>query len=288
MKLDLRALFGCLLCWTAFSCFASDDYKDASELERTGNLWKKGEPIPAKLLEYRASWDKGSCFPIPGGTEMLFQGITNYSLLREVIFLPQIDAQVFSNSVNSAITLVGPTRFFSDSMEILATRPELARQDRFKALKKQSTIKHIVIDSLYITFADMAPDEAKKVLNQIAAELQTGKTWHDVFWKYLEAYESSYDDKSSDGTIIRRKRSKIGNLGDFVLAANGNPLFSYREDWMPKGNIKKQFTAKVGDILILSDKEDLSSFPDLNEKATGERFVLYKIREVYDGKASKP
>ena len=172
-------------------------------------------------------------------------------------------------------------------MEFLKERPELAKQDRFKAVQKQAAVKHIVVDSLYITYPDMAPDSAKKVLDQIAAELRTGKAWHDVYRKFMEAYACSYEYKFIDGTTIKGNRSKIGNLGDFVLPANRNPLFSFREEWMPREHIKKLFAAKAGDILILFDKEDLSNFPDLREKETGERFVLYKVREVYSGKNPK-
>ena len=52
---------------------------------------------------------------------------------------------------------------------------------------------------------------------------------------------------------------------------------------MPKKHVKKLFTSKVGDILIMFDKEDLSHFPDLSEKETGERYVLHRAREVYSG-----
>jgi hypothetical protein len=100
----------------------------------------------------------------------------------------------------------------------------------------------------------------------------------------MERYEYPYEDRLSDGTIIRGKRSKIGNLGDFVLPANGSPLVSFMTDWMPKAHIRKLFEATAGDILILFDKEDLSSFPDLKDKETGERYVLHRVREVYDGK----
>ena len=277
-------VLGFVLVCTPLSCWADDNYTAASGLERTSNAWKPGEPIPAKLLDYRASWHKGSCFPDPGGTEMVIGGITNYPLLREIVFLPQIDSRVFSNAVNHVVALVGPTRFFTDVKARLNEMPGLEQQERFKTLKKQSKLKHIVVDSLYITIADMAPELAKKILGEIEVELQGGKPWHDVYWKYMERYECPYEDKSIDGTIIKGKRSKIGNLGDFVLPANRSPLVSFRTDWMPKAHVRKLFAAHAGDILILFDKEDLSSFPDLKDKETGERYVLHRVREVYSGK----
>jgi hypothetical protein len=233
-------------------------------------------------LEYRTSRND-SCFPNPRGTEMVFQGITNYPLLREIVFLPKIDLRVFSNAVVNAVTVAGPARFFTDFTAGLKEKPEWEKQDRFTMLAKQAKVKHVVVDSLYITFADMAPDTAGKVLSAIKDELRSGKRWHDVYWRFMETYECPYEEKFSDGTVNKGKRSKIGNLGDFVLPANGNPLFSYRKDWMPKGHIKTLLGASVGDILILFDKEDLSRFQGLSEKETGERFILYQVREIYGG-----
>jgi len=263
-------------------CSASDDYTEAAEIERVGNAWKTGEPVPLKLLEYHTSRD-GSCFPSPRGTEMLFGTITNYALLREIVLLPQVDSRVFSNAVINAVVTAGPNRFFSDFSEAVKKRPELEQSAKIKMLERQSKVRHIAVDSLYITFADMAPDAARKVLGEISVELREGKPWHDVYWKYMEKYESPYEDKALDGTIIRGTRSKIGNLGDFVLAANHNPLFSFRQDWMPKKHVEKLFAAKAGDIVILSDKEDLSNFPSRSETQTGQRFVLHRVREVYSG-----
>ncbi|MDB6066843.1 MAG: hypothetical protein JWR26_3051 [Pedosphaera sp.] len=151
-------------------------------------------------------------------------------------------------------------------------------------LQRQSKVRHIVVDSLYINFHDMPADAAHKVLDQIADELKEGRPWHDVYWKYMEQYEYAYEEKLGDGSVIKGKRTKICNLGDFVLAENGNPLISFREDWMPKEHIKALFELKVGDILIRFDKEDLSRFPTLSEKQTGERYVLHRVREVYSGK----
>jgi|GraSoiStandDraft_4_1057263.scaffolds.fasta_scaffold274007_2 hypothetical protein len=262
----------------------ADSYSFASELERAGNSWQQGEPIPPQLLAYRPSYEKYSCFPNPDGTEMIFQGITNFALLREVMFLPHIDARVFSNAVNSALHAEGPTRFFQAVQANLDQKPQLGRGARIKALTKQSKVKHIVVDSLYITFADMPPADAGKVLEDIRSELQNGKKWHDVYWKFMEQYEFPYEQKLTDGTVIKGKRTRVGNLGDFILAANNNPLFTYREEWMPKAHVKRLFAANVGDVLILWDKEDLSRFPDLKGKETGERQVLYQVREVYRGK----
>jgi hypothetical protein len=283
MNPNLGFLLSFVVFGTVLNGSAADDYVDAVELAQAGNSWKEGEPIPIKLLEYRSSHEDGSCFPNPRGTESLFGAITNYTLLREIAFLPEIDSRVFSNSVNNAVVIAGPNRFFRDLAAALKQHPELEKWERFRMIKKQSKVRHIVVDSLYITFADMVPDSARKVLNEISLEFQAGKPWHDVYLKFAEKYECPYEDRSVNGTINMGTRTKIGNLGDFVLPANRNALFSYRESLMPKEHIKKLFAVHLGDILILYDKEDLSRYPELAEKETGERYVLHRVREVYNG-----
>lgn len=278
------AILPCLAFFGVVGASAADDYKEAASLERAGNSWEGGEPIPPGLLDFHKSWDTGSCFPNPRGTKMLFGSITNYALLWKIVLLPDTDLRIFTNAVNQAVVVGGPNKFFHDLAAAIKEQPRLQKNGRTKMLVKQSRVKHIVIDSLYIPFANMAPTAAWTTLDAISSELQEGKPWHDVYWKFMERYETPYEDKISDGTIIKGNRSKIGNLGDFVLPANRHPMFSFREDWMPKSHLKKLFAAKAGDILILFDKEDLSQFPDLAESETGERYVLHQVREVYSGR----
>jgi len=282
----LLASLSCLVFFGVVDAFAADDYKEAAELERLGNSWKADGPIPSKLLDYRKSWDEGSCFPNPRGTEELFQSITsitNYALLWEIVLLPDTDPRVFTNAVKQAVIVAGPNSFFHDFSDALKKRPELQTASRIKVLEEQSRVRHIVVDSLYIRFADMAPSAARRTLDEISRDLQEGKPWHDVYRKFHAKYETSYKYKTIDGKIIKGKRSKIGNLGDFVLPVNGHPMFSYRKDLMPKSHVKKLLAAKAGDILILFDKEDLSRYPTLAAKQTGERYVLHRVREVYRG-----
>lgn len=265
--------------------FATDKFPESEAVQavRAANTWKQGEKIPAKLLTYRSSSD-GSCFPNPTGTEMLFAAITNYSFLWEIAFLPEVDSRVFSNSVGRALIIAGPTRFFSDLATTRKDRPELEKRERMAMLKKQSRVRQVVVDSLYISFADMTPEAARKVLEEISLELRQGKPWGDVYRQFMKRYECPYEQRLSIGTVIKGIRTKIGNLGDFFLSENGNTLFSYREDWLPKNHHKNLFAANVGEIIILFDKEDLSRFPELSAKETGERYVMYHIREVYAGK----
>ena len=118
---------------------AANTSTEVVKLTRAGNSWKKGQKIPPKLLEFRSSND-GFCFPSLRGTSALFGAITNYALLWEIAFLPRVDSRVFSNSVNQALIVAGPTRFFSDLMTTLRDNPELEKQERIAVLKAQSRV----------------------------------------------------------------------------------------------------------------------------------------------------
>ena len=166
---------GLVLWWGAAVGYAAEDSKFWEDLPKRADAWKKGEPIPPELLEYRSSHQEGACFPDPRGTYSIFAGLTNYALLREISFTPKIDDRVFTNAVNNAIRLGGPTRFFADLTAFRAENPNLSKLKRIKALQKQASLKHIVVDIIFIDFVDMAPDAAMQALQSMKAELQGGK-----------------------------------------------------------------------------------------------------------------
>src|SRR6266566_243547 len=126
MKKLVALLSGLALFGVVFIASAADNYKEAAELERVGDSWKEGEPIPLKLLDYRTSSD-GSCFPNPRGTEMLFGSITNYPLLWHIVLLPNTDLGVFTNAVIDAIIVGGPNRFFHDLANTVKKQRELQK-----------------------------------------------------------------------------------------------------------------------------------------------------------------
>jgi hypothetical protein len=70
MKATLAFAMCMVVVGTVLDAFAADSFTEAAELVRTGNTWKKGQEIPAKLLKYHTS-DDGSCFPNPRGTDVL-------------------------------------------------------------------------------------------------------------------------------------------------------------------------------------------------------------------------
>jgi hypothetical protein len=263
--------------------------KAASEAERkdlvnAANQWKAGEPISFKLLEYKPAQRDGYCFPWPDGTEMLFGGITNYAFFKAVLERPATDLRILTNALGCGLRLVGPNRFFTDALAQIRLRPELVLESPAMTwIKAQAAVKHVFVDSLYISFARMKQKLAAETLDQIRSDLQRGTNWDRAlrFWSWKLEYKEV--EPRVDGRKVTLTLSRIGNLGDFILPQNENPLFSFREDWMPRAHKQKLLAAKTGDILILFDKEDLSSYADLAEKETGERLVLHRIREVWDG-----
>jgi hypothetical protein len=261
----------------------ADEYRDSEVLGQRANAWTTGEAVPTGLLVYRNSYKEGSCFPDPAGTASIFYAITNYSLLKEIIFQPGLDPRIFTNAINEALVVVGPGRFFQDALDKFESRPELLKTKRFQDLKAQARVKHVVVDSLYITYADMPPEKIKETLGAIRQELNGGTPWDKVYKSWSDKMEYPYEEKLSDGTTLKGTRTKVGNLGDFILPKNRNKLFSYREEWMPKEHLSKLFSGRTGEVLILFDKEDLSRFAGLAEKETGERYVLYRIREIWSG-----
>ena len=272
-------------------CVSKPISKAASESETkvwvaAANQWKNGEPIPATLLDYNPSWRDGSCFPWPDGTEVLFEGITNYAFFTAVLERPSTDPGILTNAVEKALRLAGPTRFFTDALETLRRRPELALKAQGMAwIQAQAAVKHIVVDSMYISYARMDKESAAKTLKQIRRDLLDGTNWDCALRSWSAKLEYKEDEPLLDGGKVTLTLSQIGNLGNFILPKNEDPLFSFREDLMPREHKPKLLVAQPRDILILFDKEDLSPYPTLVSKETGERLVLHRIRELWKGSA---
>ncbi len=276
------AILSCVWLAVGLSALAEEDWEQRTI--QAGNAWTNGAPIPPRLLKYASSWREGSCFPDPWGTDQMFGSITNFPLLWKIALLPTVDARVYSNAIANAIWTAGPGRFFAQLSTALKDKPELENQESMQVMIKQSKVRHMVLDSLYISYSDMPPAEGRKVLEQIKDELQRGGNWQEIYRKFADRYEVPYEQELSGGARIKGTRTKIGNLGDFLLAENGSPLVAYREEWMPKTHIPELFKAGRDAMLILFDKEDLSRFADMPKEDTGERLVLYRVREVYVGK----
>jgi hypothetical protein len=265
-----------VLMLVCYGCSRDAVVQEEDPVERDiqqANSWKEGDPLPKALLTYSSSHPEGYCIPFPSGTEWIVHNITNYALLKRVALETNIHSRIFSNVVNRALILAGPTRFFGDLK---------SEKNVPVALSEQAGVKHVVVDSFYINFKDMPGEEAKRVLEEAKKEIEDGAAFETVYRKYCERSSYVKELHLADGKIAKQSLTKIGNLGDFVLPENGNALFSHRESWMPKTHVESLMNAKAGEVRIDFDKEDLSNYPDV--KGTGERYVLHHVREVYEPK----
>jgi hypothetical protein len=271
----VRAGISLLLILICCGCGREAIVREEDYVEREiqqANSWSDAEPLPKVLLTYSNSHIEGSCFPSPSGTEFIVYNITNYALLKRVALETNLDSRIFTNVVNRALVLAGPNRFFAD-LKTEKTVPA--------SLSEQMGVKHVVVDSLYITLSDMPAEEAKRVLEEAKKKIEEGTPFQAVYQTYRERF-GYVEEEDIEGKIVKMNLTKIGNLGDFVLPENGNALFSYRESWMPITHVESLMNAKAGEARIDFDKEDLSNYPTV--KGTGERYVLHHVREVYEPK----
>ena len=128
--------------FVALAAFACTAGAADVPLVKSSNEWKFGDPIPAELLvlrEFQESWST------PTDTVPVFESITNYVLLQNVVFLP-CDERIFACAVERALLLVGPNRFFGDARQRYSLRPGLLSQTRHQALNARSKLPHVVVD----------------------------------------------------------------------------------------------------------------------------------------------
>ena len=228
------------------------------------NAWTHDQPIPVELLAFR---DSDGCFPEPTDTYIVFDGITNYDLLRAII-LQRGDERVFECAVKRALLLVGPTRFFHDIREVYAAMPQLLSQPRHRAVHARSTLAHVLVDGLFIDDGDMPRDGADAVFARIAADLRAGVAFDAVQKKYWDAYEYAYTEILSDGSKVTLHRTRVGNYGDFVISERDHSARPFRSADLPEQHVRPLLSGRTGDIIILRDE-------------TEHRSILYRVRDAY-------
>jgi hypothetical protein len=222
------------------------------------NAWTHDQPIPAELLAFR---DSDGCLPEPTDTYIVFDGITNYDLLRAII-LQRGDERVFGCAVKRALLLVGPTRFFHDIRQVYAAMPRLLSQPG------RSALPHVLVDGLFIDDRDMPPDDADAVFARIAADLRAGVAFDAVQKKYWDAYEYAYTETLSDGSKVTLHRTRVGNYGDFVISERDHTARPFRSADLPEQHVRPLLSGRTGDIIILRDE-------------TEHRSILYRVRDAY-------
>jgi hypothetical protein len=249
----------------AIACaMAAPILADDNPLVPKANAWKHGQPIPDELLRFR---DSDSCMAGESDTVVVFDGITNYDLLRAILLQPS-DDRVFECAVKRALSLVGPSRFFRDTQQMYATMPQLLSQSRHRMLKNHAAIPHVLVDGIFIDDRDMSRDEASSVFEKIAAELRAGRPFDTVQKKYYDAYEYAYTETLSDGAMVVLHRTRVGNYGDFVVSEAEHTARPLRLADLPAEHVRPLLNGRTGDVIILRDEKE-------------HRSILYHVRDAY-------
>ena len=228
------------------------------------NAWTRDQPIPAELLTFR---DLEGCMSDGTDSPALFNGITNYDLLRAIIS-HSCDEQLFECAVKRALSLVGPSRFFRDTEEMYTTMPQLLAQPRHRMLKDRAAVPHVLVDGIFIDDSDMSHDEADAVFAKIRAELRAGRPFAAVEKKYYDAYEYAYTETLSDGAMVVLHRTRVGNYGDFVVSEAEHTARPLCLADLPAEHVRPLLSGRTGDVIVLRDERE-------------HRSILYHVRDAY-------
>jgi len=254
-----------LVCAAAIACaIAAGARAEENRLVAKANAWTHGQPIPPELLVFR---DSESCMRESTDTYAVFEGVTNYEILRAVFSQP-CDDRVFECAVKRALSLVGPSRFFRDTEEMYAMMPQLLSQPRHRMLKARAAIPHVLVDGIFIDDRDMSHNEADSVFTKIRAELQAGRPFDAVQKKYYDAYEYAYTETLSDGTMVVLHRTRVGNYGDCVVSEAEHTARPLRLADLPAEHVRPLLSGRTGDVIVLRDE-------------TEHRTILYHVRDAH-------
>jgi len=254
-----------LACAAVIACaIAAAARAEENPLVAKANGWTHGQPIPAELVVFR---DSGGCMRESTDTYAVFDGVTNYEILRAILLQP-CDDRVFKCAVKRALSLVGPSRFFRDTEEMYATMPQLLSQPRHRSLKDRAAIPHVLVDGIFIDDRDMSHDEADSVFAKIRAELRAGKPFDAVQKKYYHAYEYAYTETLSDGAMVVLHRTRVGNYGDFVVSEAEHTARPLRLSDLPAEHVRPLLSGRAGDVIVLRNERE-------------HRSILYHVRDAY-------
>src|SRR5580658_2242881 len=181
---------------------ADDDWARAAKTLEVAKSWHAGDPLPLELRQFRRS---PSDLPDPYDSYNLIQSLQNLELLAALALDLTADWECRQDAVTQGLNIGGPTRFFA----LLRPRLVAASSDErpgYAELFTRMSRPHVVVDALDISYADMAAPEALAVTTRITRDLKRGQAWNTVYTQY-----------SKEFGYRTGNRTKIGNLGHFVL-----------------------------------------------------------------------
>ena len=177
---------------TVATATARDACAVADRLIHRANAWKPGQPIPEELLHTSGPPDGIPPSPPahqPDGSETIiiageplqnptdsmeaFGGITNYPLLREIIFATH-DVYVSHLAVNEALDTVGSNQFFADVKAICAAHPEYLLASSVRALRRRADEPMAVLLEMITQDTEFSPRQARAIFAGLTADLRAG------------------------------------------------------------------------------------------------------------------
>ncbi len=267
-------VFAILLATATAIPATAGDAAGPSSAREIARVWHPGQPIPQGLREHRTSL---GCFPDPEDSSLLIADLENVPLLLALVLDPQSDALVHEDALARALALVGPNRFFAAIAPQLATvSPRLS--EWAAELRTRMQRRHVVVDGLFVDFEDMPREAAQGLFDRIEAELRHGTPWPAVYQKYSALYEDSTG------------RTKVGNLGDFVLFPDPGLSIVFNmtrydgyvsAEGTPRPRRLSHFAQVHSShipVLLRAQQGAVVRRPNPSLRC----YVLYRVREVYE------
>jgi len=227
------------------------------------NAWTPGKPVPVELLAYRKTDRTQSSPTSADDTLSIIGSITNAPLLLELLFNPKIDDHVFAQVVSQAIRVSGPKAFLNDAYARYQRQAEALLFPMHKRLFYELNERHAMVDAIFINEADMPATNGIAILRQMIGEMQSGKTWDNVFASYSANLTSETE---IGGTKVAM--SKISRFGPVVLCEEKKDARTFVSDPLPPEHRNALLQRAEGDLVTVHDPAH-------------RRVVLYRVREVY-------
>jgi len=255
---------------------ADDDWARAAKTLEVAKSWHAGDPLPLELRQFRRS---PSDLPDPYDSYNLIQSLQNLELLAALALDLTADWECRQDAVTQGLNIGGPTRFFA----LLRPRLVAASSDErpgYAELFTRMSRPHVVVDALDISYADMAAPEALAVTTRITRDLKRGQAWNTVYTQY-----------SKEFGYRTGNRTKIGNLGHFVLFPD--PALGLGHYDTRLGGVVQYVGVPLPRRLWSLGFFDPSHLPTLLKATRGDvitlpsdlyhEYVLYQIQEIYKG-----
>jgi hypothetical protein len=237
-----------------------------SLLERANN-WKPGQPIAKEWLTYRKTLPGPAYVPAADDTGALFAGLTNQSLLVEILFQTDIEERVFAAVVERGLHLTGPRTFLSSVLQRYQQKPEWLLFPRHKGLYLEMQERHVMADAMFISETEMPADKAFDAMRHLVSDLQSGQSWEATFEQHSQKLQAPVPlDLPGGGTSIAV--SQLSRTGPMVVCETSDARQTFTGDRLLPEHRTELLKRNPGEVLLIRDPLHA-------------RVILYRVREVY-------